>query len=155
MICSFLQIILLSWVHYFMWSSETLLNMLQTARARLFDAAWSSVPDGHGAVGFPTHSYAQTQPVLCAALLLSGDRMRLRLSQDHCSVNSVDMHDEQVKLKVDSPWSQFAKEPIIPALLSHAWAVNSQWNTIGLCLFLDQERPLFYQQSELPVLYSV
>ena len=83
--------------------------MLQTARARLFDAAWSSVPDGHGAVGFQTHSYAQTQPILCAALLLSGDRMRLRLSQDHCSVNSVDTHDEQVKLKVDSPSAQFAR----------------------------------------------
>ena len=82
-----------------MLSSETLLNLLQTARARLSDAAWSGVPDGHGAVGFPTHSYTETQPIVCAALLLSGDRMRLRLSQDHCSVNGVDMRDEQVKLK--------------------------------------------------------
>ena len=51
------------------------------------------------------------------------------------------MHGEQIKLKADSPQSRFPKEPISPALLKNARAVNSQKKkkrrrNFGVCLFL-------------------
>ena len=48
------------------------------------------------------------------------------------------MYDEQVNLKADSPWSQYAKESIIPAVIPHAQVVKRLQNS-HLCLFLDQE----------------
>ena len=64
---------------------KTLMILSQTARPRLPDAARSSVLDGNGTLGLKTHSYTQTQPFLCAAILLSGDRMMLKVNQDYGS----------------------------------------------------------------------
>ena len=45
------------------------------------------------------------------------------------------MHDEQVKLKVDSPKSPFAEESISLALLPHTQIVNSLRNSYLACVY--------------------
>ena len=45
------------------------------------------------------------------------------------------MHDEQVKLTVDSPKSPFAEESISLALLPHTQIVNSLRNSYLACVY--------------------
>ena len=60
--------------------------------------------------------------------------------------NWAHMCDEQIKLKAHSPWSRFAKESVIPAVLPYARVVNSHRNSYRPVLILDRESLLFYQQ---------
>ena len=54
------------------------------------------------------------------------------------------MHNEQIKLKADRPYTWFAKEFISPALLPHARVGNSQTNSYGTVFSFRSGMALFF-----------